>query len=77
MDAEYYRRLARELVAEAKAQTDPATAARIRERGKDYWLLAEALDQAALPPSREQPPQPAQQQQQVQSGTDKDKDNQD
>jgi hypothetical protein len=46
---EYYRRLARALMADAAAAEDPMIAARHRERAQEYLLLAEALEDAECP----------------------------
>jgi hypothetical protein len=56
MDAEYYRRLAREMMAEAAAAEDPAIAARHR------LIIAKALEEADRPVRQaEQQPQQKQQ----------------
>jgi hypothetical protein len=46
MDAEYYRRLARELMADAAAAEDHGIAARHRERAQEYLIIAKTLEDA-------------------------------
>jgi hypothetical protein len=74
MDAEYYRRLARDLSALAASHEDKAIAEALRRRAHEYSVIAEALEehdahstpktQPAAPQQREQPA--TQQQQQIQ-----------
>jgi len=72
MDAIYYRRLAREIMAAAAATKNPAKAARLRVRAQEYLVLAEALDESAPPLApASQPEQPLAQQQQIQPKKDK------
>jgi len=54
MDASYYRRLAREMMAHAAAAEDLVIAARMRERADEYLLLAKAFDEAVTPPAEPQ-----------------------
>jgi hypothetical protein len=49
MDASYYPRLAREMVAHAATIEDPTIAKRLRERAEEYLILANALDDPAPP----------------------------
>ncbi len=56
MDASYFRRLAREVMADAAAAENPKVAARLRERAEEYLLLAQALDEAVSPPTKNKSP---------------------
>jgi hypothetical protein len=75
MDASYYRRLARDIVAQAANVKDREIATRFRRRAEEYLILADALDaQARAPiPTPEPQQRPAQQQQQVQPPESEDK----
>jgi hypothetical protein len=45
MDASYYRRLAHDLMAHAAGTEDPTIAERLRERAREYLMIAEGLEQ--------------------------------
>jgi hypothetical protein len=54
MNAEYYRSLARDLMADAAAAENPTIAARLRERAQEYLQLAEAVEGSSEPPTSNQ-----------------------
>ena len=49
MDASYYRRLAHDLMAHAADTEDPKIAERLRERAREYLVIAEGLEQSDHP----------------------------
>src|SRR5262245_13840203 len=64
-DASYYRRLVRNLVANAATAGNPTLAERFRQRARECPLIAETLEDTR-PPQPPQSDQPAAQQQQQQ-----------
>ncbi len=64
--ASYYREQARILISRAASATDPAAAERLRQRAREYQMLAEDLEDPPPPPPREAAREVVQQQQQNQ-----------
>jgi len=81
----YYRQLAQRLLESAAAADDPMIAERLRARAEEYRLLAETIEQDAMPspltppldPAPQQPQQQQQQQQQQQRPANADEDGKD